>query len=142
MKAFNTLQFTQGDLEFYMSLNQSLKLLYLYDITLEVNDKILTEEDNSEEMEVVKVKLPENPDNLACVVLTKKHIFVYSPDLKTLDIVKNKVFEDGILYSSILNENYKFEDVSDAEIYKSFINKYKNIHVYKVLGLNNPLNLN
>lgn len=146
MRAYNHYTWTEEDYNFYYSLSNKHKIMYIHDLCLLINSDAaknvkLNEDEHTTTDELKNDDLDIEINNIN-VIETTELLFICS-NQNQFDIAKHiALIERGIIFSEI-----KLKSISKKEyieIYKSLRNSYnkESIRIYKILGKSLPLSFN
>lgn len=139
---YNNIKLSHDDFIFYKSLPTKEKILFLYDICLEVeeaNESSNVDKDESAILnEQIESIIKESKNESYVHVLILEDLIVFSGNLKSsIEETKRIFYTDGCIFIKCKDPNIKIPDQ-----YKKLQTHFKIFEVHELLSFSSPISLN
>jgi hypothetical protein len=139
---YNNINLSHDDFIFYKSLTTKEKILFLYDICLEVEEhnesSDVINDENVSLNEQIDFIIKESKNENYVHVLILDELIVFSGNLESsVTETKRLFYADGCIF--LRSKNI---DIDSIENFKKIKNHFKIIEVYELLSFSSPISLN
>lgn len=139
---YNNIKLSHDDFIFYKNLPTKEKILFLYDICLEVEDLNETAELDKDESSILNEQVDfivkESKNESYVHVLILEDLIIFSGNLKSsVDETKRIFYTDGCIFIKCKDPN-----IVIPEQYKKLQEHFKIFEVHELLSFSSPISLN